>query len=62
MVQFGKLSHHLLLFFISLLSSSSTVLSATIREGEALVEWKNSLSPNSFLGSWSLINLTYLCN
>ena len=55
----AKPSH--LLLFVFFLSSLESIL-ATTREGEALVKWKNSLAPSSFLDSWSLTNLENLCN
>ncbi|WOG94976.1 hypothetical protein DCAR_0314275 [Daucus carota subsp. sativus] len=61
MAHFVKPSH--LLLFVFFLSSLESIL-ATRREGEgeALVKWKNSLAPSSFLDSWSLTNLDNLCN
>ncbi|KAL1826063.1 hypothetical protein ACET3Z_012841 [Daucus carota] len=52
----------LLVFFLSLLPSSLTIVSTRRQEGEALVNWKNSLPPSSFLNYWSVTNLTSLCN
>ncbi|KAG5055412.1 hypothetical protein JHK85_007922 [Glycine max] len=52
-----------ILFFISLLPFKIT--SSQITEAEALVKWKNSLSPplpSSLNSSWSLTNLGNLCN
>ena len=58
MVNFVKPCYPLLfVFFLSLLQSILTT-----QEGEALVKWKNSLAPSSFLDSWSLTNLDNLCN
>ena len=50
-----------LLLCVFFLSSLESIL-ATRREGEALVKWKNSLAPSSFLDSWSLTHLDNLCN
>ncbi|XP_063946265.1 receptor-like protein 36 [Daucus carota subsp. sativus] len=60
MAHSAKLYHLLLLVFFSSLLPS--ILLATRREGEALVKWKNSLAPSSFLDSWSLSDLDNLCN
>ena len=59
MAHFVRPSH--LLLFVFFLSSLESIL-ATRQEGEALVKWKNSLAPSSFLHSWSLTNLENLCN
>ena len=60
MTYFKNPCYHLLsvIFFLLLLPSGL----ATREEGEALLNWKNSLSPSSFLESWSSTNLNNLCN
>ncbi|KAK7835716.1 lrr receptor-like serine/threonine-protein kinase fls2 [Quercus suber] len=49
----------LVLLLLSLLPLTETASPAT--QAEALIEWKNSLLPSSFLSSWSSTNITNLC-
>ncbi|KAK7835697.1 lrr receptor-like serine/threonine-protein kinase fls2 [Quercus suber] len=49
----------LVLLLLSLLPLTKTASPAT--QAEALIEWKNSLLPSSFLSSWSSTNITNLC-
>lgn len=63
MVHFEKPYHLLLLvLFLSLLPFILTTLPTARLEGEALLKWKNSLTPSPFLDSWLLTSLTNLCN
>ena len=50
------LLHILLLFLLSLKTTASPATQAG-----ALIQWKNSLLPSSFLSSWSSTNHTNLC-
>ena len=57
-IQKSLLQFHILL--LSLLPVRIT--SSPTTQAEALVKWKNSLSPPSSLNSWYLTNLNNLCN
>ena len=57
-IQKSLLLFHILL--LSLLPVRNT--SSPTTQAEALIKWKNSLSPSSSLNSWYLTNLKNLCN